>query len=146
MKIASFVTRRDMEIAAELRAAGATWETIAKKLGRQRVVVTRWTTWYSDDWNRLIEDAEERWARNGSAESRAIIRLLLRDTSPRIRLCTAETLVRRRLAEKAAEPSINPRTDLRAFMALLEKAPDADLERSIDEFLRRKQAEADAAV
>ena len=146
MKIASFVTRRDMEIAAELRAAGATWETIAKKLGRQRVVVTRWATWYSDDWNRLIEDAEERVARTGSAESRAIIRLLLRHMSPRIRLCTAETLVRRRLAEKSAKPTINPRIDVRAFMALLEEVPDADLERNIDDFIRRRQAEADAAV
>ena len=41
MKIPSMRTRRDMETAAELRAAGASWETAAAELGRQPVLLMR---------------------------------------------------------------------------------------------------------
>jgi hypothetical protein len=34
-----------MEIAAELRAQGASWQVIAQKLKRQLALVHRWTTY-----------------------------------------------------------------------------------------------------
>ena len=43
MNIPSTRTRHDMEIAAELRAQGATWATIAAKLKRQPGRLKRWT-------------------------------------------------------------------------------------------------------
>src|SRR5262249_10589237 len=77
MKIPSAKTRRDMEIAAELRAAGATWETAAEKLGRRRFVVQRWAKDYPDEWERLLGDAEQRVSREGTNESRSAMRILL---------------------------------------------------------------------
>jgi len=43
MRIPSARTLHDMEIAAELRAQGATWETVALKVKRQIGVLHRWT-------------------------------------------------------------------------------------------------------
>ncbi len=42
MKIASKWALDHMEIAAELRAQGANWDTIAQYLGRHKRVLTRW--------------------------------------------------------------------------------------------------------
>ena len=47
MKIASRRTLIDMEIAAELRVQGATWDTIAQYLGRHKRVLTRWVRYYA---------------------------------------------------------------------------------------------------
>ena len=70
MRIPSARTRRDMETAAELRAAGATWDTIAAQLERQPNVVIRWTSVYREDWERMYAAAEERESRLGDNESR----------------------------------------------------------------------------
>jgi hypothetical protein len=43
MRIASKRTLHDMELAAVLRAHGATWDTIAEYLGRHKRVLTRWS-------------------------------------------------------------------------------------------------------
>ena len=62
MKIASRRTLEHMEIAAELRAQGATWDTIALYLGRHKRVLTRWVRYYPEDWRRLFNDALQRRA------------------------------------------------------------------------------------
>ena len=68
MKIASRRTLHDMDIAPELRAYGATWETIAEYLGRHKRVLTRWVRYYAADWERLYEAAEQRAARRAANE------------------------------------------------------------------------------
>jgi hypothetical protein len=62
MKIASRRTLHDMEIAAELRVQGATWDTIAQVLGRHKRVLTRWVRYYAEDWEPLFKAAERRLA------------------------------------------------------------------------------------
>ncbi len=68
MKMASKRALDDLDIAAELRAHGATWETIARVLGRHKRVLMRWVRYYSADWQRLSEAAEQRAARRAATE------------------------------------------------------------------------------
>ena len=77
MKIPSIRTRRCMESAADLRAAGATWETAADQVGRQPNLLMRWARVYREEWERLLRDAEERLVRQASLRSAAQRQILL---------------------------------------------------------------------
>jgi len=134
MKIPSTRTRHDMEIAAHLRAQGATWQTIAHKLGRQMALLHRWVKVYAAEWERLFREAEERLSREANNESRTVLRELLRNEEPKVRLAAAERLARIRLQEKKAEPP-NPRTDVAALVAAADAMSDAELEEYLAEFL-----------
>ena len=68
MKIASKRTLHDMELAAVLRAYGATWDTIAQYLGRHKRVLTRWVRYYAADWERLFNAAEQYGAEHYTAD------------------------------------------------------------------------------
>ena len=139
MHIPSIKTRRDMETAAELRAAGATWDTIAERLQRQPAVLIRWTKTYRDDWERFLADAEDRISRQASNESRSVMRTLLRHKSSKIRLTAAEKLAKQRLAEKAALPPPEPRADMTAFLTYAQEISDEQLDEYIAEFIQQRQ-------
>ncbi len=63
MTIASKRALDDMDIAAELRAHGASWDTIAQVLGRHKGVLSRRVGYYAADRERLLKAAEQRAAR-----------------------------------------------------------------------------------
>jgi HEAT repeat protein len=128
MKIPSVRTRRDMEVAAELRAQGATWETIGLKLQRQPGLLRRWTKVYSEEWERLLKEAEERLSRLAGNESRAVLRELLRSKKSTVRLAAAERLARLRMQEKAKEQPPEAHADVAAFIAAAEDMSDEELE------------------
>ena len=146
MKIPSTRTRRDMETAAELRAIGATWETIATQIHRQPNLVIRWTKVYREEWERLYQEAEVRWARQANTESRSVLRTMLRSESSRIRLTVADKLARYRLDEKAKEEPPNPRADRVAFLAHLDEMTDADLHDYLADFIQQTHAEGAGAA
>jgi hypothetical protein len=125
-----------MEAAAELRAAGATWETIGEVLDRKPFVLTRWARVYSDDWRRYLRDAGEWLLRQGSSEWRAKLQALLRHPSSRVRLATADQLLRQRLAEKSAERPPDRLAEAAAFLAVAEKMTDERLQELITDFIR----------
>jgi hypothetical protein len=131
-----------METAAELRAAGATWETIALKLHRQIGVLHRWTKYYREEWERLFREAEERLSRQAGNESRTVLRELLRSKKSTLRLAAAERLARLRLQEKKAEPPPAPHPDVAAFVAAAEEMSDAELEEYLAEFVKSREAKA----
>jgi HEAT repeat protein len=138
MNIPSTRTRHDMEIAADLRAQGGTWATIALQLKRQPGLLMRWTRLYAQEWERLLNEAEERLSRHANSESRAVLRELLRSGEPRVRLAAAERLAKLRLQEKAKETPPDPHADVAAFVAAAEAMSDAELEEYLGEFLRKK--------
>ena len=144
MRIPSIRTRRDMETAAELRAQGATWETVAQQLHRQPTVVIRWAKHYPEEWERLLKAAEERFSREGSNESRSTLRILLRDEDSKVRLSAADKLARQRFEEKASEPPPKPQADLSAFVAEVQEMSDDELEQCIDEYVRIRRGNAPA--
>jgi hypothetical protein len=137
MHIASQQTREDMEAAAELRALGATWETIGEVLGRRAFVLTRWVRIYPDEWEVFLREAEERAERKRTSELRSMLKEMLRHESSRVRRATAENLRRERLAEKATEPPRDPRDNLSGFLREIEQMTDAELEEQLAEFLRQ---------
>ena len=145
MRIPSDRTLHDMETAAELRAAGATWETAAEQLGRQPTLLIRWTRHYHEDWERLLREAEERLSRQASNESRSVLRMLMRCKSSKIRLSAADKLMRHGLEEKAKREPPEPRVDRSAYIALLEEMTDDQLQEHLAEFVRRIHAEGGAA-
>jgi hypothetical protein len=133
-------TRRAMELAAELRAAGATWETVAEKLQRRAFVIQRWGKLYAETWEQMLRDAEERLSRQGNNESRSTLRTMLRDENKRLRLTAADKLMRVRLAELEHEATPDPREDLSAFMAQVEGMTDEELETVLGEFVEHVRA------
>jgi len=143
MKIPSQRTRRDMETAAELRAAGATWESIGVELRRQPTLIIRWARVYRDDWERMLQEAEERWAHLVTNESRSVLRNLLRSDSERVRMSAAEKLARYWLEQRAQKAPSDPYTDRFAFLAHLEEMNDADLQQYLADLVRRIHADGD---
>jgi hypothetical protein len=135
MRIPSDRTRRDMELAAELRAAGAPWEVVAEKLGRQRFVMHRWGKLYPDIWERLLREAEERYGREGNNESHVELRRMLRHKSSRVRLAAADKLTKLRLAELDRQASLDPREDLNSFLAHADEISDEELYQYLCEFI-----------
>ena len=138
MNIPSTRTRHDMEIAAELRAQGATWATIGLQLKRQPGLLQRWTRVYAPDWDRLLKGAEERLSRHANNESRAVLRELLRAENGKLRLAAAERLAKLRLQEKAKEPPADPHADVAAIVAAADAMSDAELEEYLAEFVKKK--------
>lgn len=141
MNIPSARTRRDMETAAELRAAGATWETAAVQLGRQPNLLMRWARIYRDEWERLNQEAEEHLSRQAGNESRHVLRTLLRSKSSKIRLTAADKLTRYRLQERAKAAPPNAHVDQSAFLTTLEEMSDADLQKYLADFVQRIHAQ-----
>ena len=147
MRIPSSKTRRDMELAAELRAAGATWENIAEKLKRHPNLVIRWASVYRDEWERLLREAEARGARLTTGESRSAMRILLRHKSSKVRIRAVDQLTKLLRAERAGSQSPGGPEDLSAFLAHVEEMSDDELEETMAEFAEqyrgKRSAQAD---
>jgi HEAT repeat protein len=139
MKIPSIRTRQDMETAAELRAAGATWETIAAQLQRKLSLVARWAKLYAEEWECLLREAEERLSRHADNESRSVTRQLLRDNDPKVRLDAADALAQRRQQEKAAEPASDPQSRYNTLTSQLDELSDEELRRFTLELILEAQ-------
>jgi hypothetical protein len=91
-------TEEQLFEAAELRAGGFKWETVAGKVHRAVETVRRWPLRYAERWQAAIDRAELRRAADNDAEGAVILRSLAR-TSPddNVRLNAAKTLSNIRL-------------------------------------------------
>jgi hypothetical protein len=83
--------------AAELRAAGATWDKVAKAVNRVERTVRGWTRKYADRWADALFQAERRMASQSDCESVLTLRKLLVSQDEKIRWHAAKCLVNRRL-------------------------------------------------
>src|SRR5262245_15708510 len=79
---------RLLALAAEHRAMGLKWESVAGRLGRPPETVRRWPVRYPEAWQRLYRAAERRAIAEGGAEARTVVRTLLRSKDERVR-CNA---------------------------------------------------------
>jgi hypothetical protein len=127
MKIPSSRTRQALEEAAELRAAGATWETIAGQLQRQKNVVSRWQNYYAEEWEQLLRDAEERTSRHANNEARNSLRIALRSLDAKERLAAAKQLAHMRKDEKAAQPITDRHSRYTHFTNQIQELSDEEL-------------------
>jgi hypothetical protein len=103
-----------LSAAAELRAAGATWETVAGHLRRAIAKCRRWPIRYRDYWTVAYQAAERR--RNAVARQEAVnaLRGLLRSEDARAKRDSARALLSltAREGDGAAAAEATPITDL----------------------------------
>ena len=97
MSAPSAQIRTLLSTAAELRAGGTSWETIAKQLHRHERTCRRWPLQFAADWQRFYRAAEERLLCEASAEALHILRTLLRAKDAWLCQNTAKYLLTQRL-------------------------------------------------
>jgi hypothetical protein len=121
--------------AAELRASGASWETVGREVNRHADTCRRWAREYADVWRRLYGEAEQLQAREGRAEARVILRKLLRSEEEKMRLAAARDLLkapRGRGGRKQATPADG---EFSTFLSQLQGLSDAELQDMLRRFL-----------
>ncbi|HLW67987.1 MAG TPA: hypothetical protein VKS79_21900 [Gemmataceae bacterium] len=136
MRIPSPRTLHDMEIAAELRAQGATWQIIARKLKRQLALVHRWSKFYQQEWERLYCEAQDRRTRQAADERRQVLRALLGSKKMTVRLTAADKLARLRLEEQETEPPHSRNGEAAAFLAVADEMSETEFEDALLQFIR----------
>lgn len=111
--------------AAELRAAGSSWDIVAAKLHRAVDTVRRWPCLDPKRWQSALHAAEHRLLAEVGAESVLVLRALLRSNDDKVRRDAARTLVELRLelaqrdsttSADAAPPLTSAARDLVAFL------------------------------
>lgn len=127
------LVRTLMTVAADLRAAGNTWETIALRLKRTVATVRGWPTRYADDWGRLYRAAEHRQLADAALEASLLLRKLLRSQDERVveRVCKflydrhCKVLLEQDKQDAGAVDSAGDRDDdWEAFIAYVESLTD----------------------
>jgi transposase len=125
--------------AAELRAGGSKWETVAKALHRSIDTVREWPRRYRDRWAAVFRIAERSLVSDVSAESILVLRTLLRSEDEKVRRDAANSLMSIRIdlakhdrTESDAAPNLSP--DTARLAAFLEGRPDDELARVAAQF------------
>jgi hypothetical protein len=123
--------------AAELRAAGSSWESVAAKLNRAADAVRKWPTLYPAQWQAALHTAERRLVCETSAEAVLILRNLLRSDDEKVRRDAARFLIDLRLElfkldrTSAADSPPQLTSDAARLVAFLEGHSDDELDRLV---------------
>lgn len=84
--------------AAELRASGFKWESVAERLHRAVETVRKWPLRYAERWQHAIDRAEVRHAVDSEAEAVVILRSLARTSEDdKVRFQAARAIIALRL-------------------------------------------------
>jgi hypothetical protein len=83
--------------AAELRAAGATWETVAREVKRSVRAVYYWPRRYAERWTDALTRAERLMTAQADCESVRTLRGLLVSKDETVRWHAAKILIARRI-------------------------------------------------
>ena len=144
-----------MATAAELRAAGNSWETIALRLKRTVRTVRAWATRYPDDWNRRYRAAEDRQLADAGLEACLYLRKLQRSTDERIAERVAKFLYDKRckavieqdkLDTAADNPAGERDDDWEEFIAYVEGLTDEERQACEEDMVAARLAEAPGGV
>jgi hypothetical protein len=135
--------------AAELRAAGSSWETIAAAVGRAVSTVRQWQGCYRDRWTAALRAAEARVATEAAAESVLALRAQLRSPDIAVSRNAARQLIQYRVAlDKIETPDpvepAPPRSDAARVVAHLEALTDEQRDQLVDRALSVLTAERSA--
>lgn len=140
MKIISYQTQLEMDLAAELRAAGATWETIAGQLDRHPNHVSRWPRVYSKEWDGMLILAGQRLSRRGDEPWRATLRELLRSPNPKVRVSAARQYTEQ-LRRERAEGKSGSLLDAVMLVEAVDKMTDEELDEMMNSFMSKMSAD-----
>jgi hypothetical protein len=114
-----------VERAAELRAAGNSWEQTAQKLGRCADTIRNWPRRYRAFWDQAIAIARRNTAADAGDEGLAILRTLLRSDDDKVR---REASVRLLDLRPDAGDTPAASNELVRFVEFLEGLSDAELD------------------
>jgi hypothetical protein len=118
-----------MSAAAELRAGGASWETVGADLDRHPDTCRRWARDYARTWQRLYRAAHAQQAREAEAEARVVLRTLLRSKDNKVQLAAARQLLRPGPKPRPRKPMPEPPdAELTAFLSQVRNLSDAELD------------------
>ncbi|HEY2909488.1 MAG TPA: hypothetical protein VGI99_04545 [Gemmataceae bacterium] len=119
--------------AAEMRAAGETWEAVGAKLHRSGETVRRWPQEYAERWQKFAKVAEHAIVCEGSAESVRVLRAMLRSKDDKVRKDAARALTELRTDllrhESTSEPAAALTSDGFRIAAFLDGKSDDELAR-----------------
>lgn len=127
-----------LNLVAELRAEGKTWEAIAQQINRAPRTLRRWRIKYQDRWEPIQVRAERHTAREGECESVLVLRMLLRSKDEKVRWHAAKTLLSLRVDLGKLDikrPPPTPGTALSPeliFLTQMQGRPDAELDAILD--------------
>lgn len=93
-----------LALAAELRAGGASWETVAEQVNRTERTVRQWPTNYATRWNKLLRAAERQQLTDATAESVLTLRRQLRSPDEKTSRDAAMKLIQFRIAAEKRSP------------------------------------------
>ena len=88
--------------AADLRAAGHSWEIVAKRLRRCPEIVSQWPDHYAETWRVAYEQARTAVLAEAEAEALCVLRQQLRAEDEKVRLDAA-----RKLIDRSADANTN---------------------------------------
>ncbi len=86
------------ERAAEMKAAGSSWETIATALQRKVETVKKWPRVYANEWQEWFGKFEKQFVDEAAAESVLALRKQLRADEAVVSIHAAEKLIRYRIS------------------------------------------------
>lgn len=115
-----------LKLAAELRATGASWEAVSRRLARAASTVRGWTRQFPEVWAQEYTAAVAALGTETSAEARLVLRELLRSDNEKIRFSAAQALLRIQQQEPASQVES---ASGNALLAELEQLSDEDLAR-----------------
>jgi hypothetical protein len=139
-----------MKIAAELRASGLSWETVAVKVKRTPRACRGWPERYPQDWDRLYRAAETKLRHEARGEALSYLRKFLRSEDAWLGQNTAKFLYAHGEADRARESQEGTAAERLGewapYISQLETMSDAAVKAFLVEFVARRLAQAGAAV
>ena len=136
--------QRALERAAEMKAAGSSWEAIAIALQRTVQTVKKWPRVYANEWQVMFGQFEKQFVDEAAAESVLALRKQLRIEKSTLSVRAADKLIRYRISRAKSTPAPPPpnegmsaeERDLQFTKELEEEARQAAAALAASEFQR----------
>jgi hypothetical protein len=138
-----------MAQAADLRAGGATWETVAARLHCAARTCRRWPKAHPEAWRRLYREASQGLLAKVGAEAMNVLRKLLRSKDEKVQRDAVRLVVVPHLKELAGGAPVEPAAaagDAARIAAFLGSHTDAQVQALCDELLARRPALPDRSA
>ena len=129
--------RTDLETAAELRAAGRSWDHVAREVRHDLAEVETWPRKYRDLWDPFFQAANRRLAAEAEAEGRAVLRQDLRQTDGKDRRDVAKKLVDHGRRTAGTGPAAPAPSDAQRLADELEGLSHDELRTRVEALLAR---------
>ena len=130
--------QRALERAAEMKAAGSSWEAIAIALQRTVQTVKKWPRVYANEWQVMFGQFEKQFVDEAAAESVLALRKQLRIEKSTLSVRAADKLIRYRISRAKSTPAPPPNEGM--------SAEERDLQFTKEMEEEARQAERTAAA